>query len=121
MADNNTNAKGTTMTITEVTKHYTNQQGEQASYTIQQATVPVTVGGETREILVQRLSPSHLWDAVRDEVVVRFRTGKKEHVVLPGIYQRGSKFVAEVHGFRNRTCCVTRWAKEGEAGSGWTS
>lgn len=110
------------MNVELITRHYTDNNGNEKSYTVQQATVEATLGGVTRAVRVERLSDSHVWHAVSDEVVVRFPTGSKEHVCRHAcIIQRGSKWVVSVQGFRNRnTCTPIRWAADAEVGSGWS-
>ena len=109
------------MNIELITRNYTDSNGNEQSYTVQQATVEATLGGVTRAVLVERLSDSHVWHTADTSVVVRFPTGSKEHVVrFAGIVQRGGKWVVSVQGFRNRnTCTPIRWADEATVGSGW--
>lgn len=109
------------MNIELVTRNYTNREGNERSYTVQQATVEVTLGRCARAVRIERLSDSHVWHAIDAGVVVRFPTGSKEHIAnSPCIIQRGDKWIVSVQGFRNRnTCTPIRWADEQEAGSGW--
>jgi len=115
------------LSISEVVRHYTNSKGEPASYKIQQATVPVTVGGETRNVLVDRLwygSPdrhSRYWHVVGAWVVVRFRTGKKDHITSPHVYWDDARkqWIVDVNFRNNRPCQAVRWATEDDKGSGW--
>lgn len=88
---------------------------------VEKTTITVNVGGVSREVPCWRYSPSHCWYAENgNEVVVRFPTGTKEHTHTPAIKRQGSRWIAEVSGYRNRnTCYVVRWATQGDTGSGW--
>ena len=111
------------MNIETISRDYIDHAGIGRTYTVQRATVEVSLGGVTRPVLVERFSESHVWHAVDAAAVVRFPTGNKEHIARrPCIIQRGNKWIVSVQGFRNRnTCAPIRWATEGEAGSGWNN
>jgi hypothetical protein len=89
--------------------------------------VDVTLGRETRAITVERFTEQHGWQAVDSAVVVRFPTGRREHVV-PAFYvvQRGGQWVVDAVAFRNHNNLrPLRFATEGEyltySGGRWTS
>jgi hypothetical protein len=109
------------MNVELVTRNFTDGKGIEHSYTVQQATVEVTLGRDTRAVQIERLSDSHVWHTVDAKVVVRFPTGSKEHVARHVcIIQRGDKWIVSVQGFRNRnTCTPIRWADDATVGSGW--
>jgi len=113
------------MTITQVTKQFHDDPSR--TYTVEQTEAEITVGGVTKTVVLQRLSPSHNWLPATDRpihaVVVRFPTGSKEHLI--GCYvahQRGGRWCLSASGFRNSNrMSVVRWAEATDTGSGWTN
>jgi hypothetical protein len=112
------------MTITQVTREFKNDPG--CTYTVEQAEIEVTIGGVTKTVVIERLSPSHNWLLAigfpRHEIIVRFPTGSKEHKVCNYYaHQRNGKWVLSASGFRNSNrMTVVRWAEDSDTGSGWT-
>lgn len=90
---------------------------------VQQAQVEIALGGVTKLVTIERYSDEHCWSLASQNVVVRFSTGKKEHVVGGAVASnKTGTWRISVQGFRNRNNCYpVRWANENEQGSGWTS
>lgn len=88
---------------------------------VEKATINVKLGGVVKAVQVERYSPGHCWNIVSHRVVVRFKTGNKEHVVPASLVRKGDVYGVSVQGFRNaNTCQVVRWATDEDNGSGWT-
>lgn len=109
------------MNVELITRNFTDSNGIEQSYTVQQATVEAMLGGVTRAVRIERLSDNHVWHTADTSVVVRFPTGSKEHVVrFAGIVQRGGKWVVSMQSLRNRNRCTPiRWADDATVGSCW--
>jgi hypothetical protein len=93
--------------------------------TIERATILVRAGHTAPELVnvyrsVHPTASRKCWDVVGRRVVVRFRTGTKEHLTNCQAIVAPGGWVAQVSGFRNaNTCSVVRWEKPGDAGSEW--
>lgn len=88
---------------------------------VEKATINVKVAGVVKAVQVERYSSGHCWNITSDKVVVRFKTGSKEHVVNASLVRSGDFYGVSVQGFRNaNTCRIVRWATAEDIGSGWT-
>lgn len=70
---------------------------------IEQKTVQITLGSETREVLIERLSEKHCWHARGVRVICRFRTGHKTHgVSFPQVVERNGAYYFATQVVHNR-------------------
>jgi hypothetical protein len=88
---------------------------------IEQAQVEIALGGVTKLVTIERYSEGHCWFMANEKVVVRFRTGTKEHIAgRATVSNKTGSWKIFVQGFRNRNSCFpVRWADNDEQGSGW--
>ena len=110
------------LNISKKRKSYTDAVGKTVEWDVEAVSVPVTLGGITRTIDIERMSPAHGW-SYAGPVLVRVGRGTKVHTRRnASVYLKGDKFEFGYTVICNRSARVFAWADENNTGnSGWTN
>lgn len=83
--------------------------------------VTVKLGGVTREITIERLTPKHTW-SYAGPVVAKFPSGRKTHTRrYAQVFERDGQFRFGLTVVKNRHCTVVAFADVLPGNSGWTN